>query len=226
MLFFCFGQESRWSRWLIAQWPIARVSVGWACCRGVSRCVWRGGCRGREGAVDAIETGRSSDRSLGLSAAPLPPDPSITFSLHRRQPFSHYNRSHPLQHAARGCHDRVRTHTERTHRTTGRERRFPIEDPSASLTAISSAADLRVAWVCGTCAMHGVRVCVLVLSVDNSEFTRNGDYAPTRFAAQNEAAGYLANAKLQVRTMGTTRHAQRSRSPAGNVGRCKGLRCR
>lgn len=40
--------------------------------------------------------------------------------------------------------------------------------------------------------------CVSVLaSVDNSEWTRNGDYAPTRFTAQNEAVGYLANAKLQ-----------------------------
>jgi 26S proteasome regulatory subunit N10 len=40
-------------------------------------------------------------------------------------------------------------------------------------------------------------LCVPVLSVDNSEWTRNGDYAPTRFSAQNEAVGYLANAKLQ-----------------------------
>lgn len=34
-------------------------------------------------------------------------------------------------------------------------------------------------------------------SVDNSEWTRNGDYAPTRFSAQSEAVSYLANAKLQ-----------------------------
>ena len=36
-----------------------------------------------------------------------------------------------------------------------------------------------------------------VFSVDNSEWTRNGDYAPTRFSAQSEAVSYLANAKLQ-----------------------------
>jgi len=36
-----------------------------------------------------------------------------------------------------------------------------------------------------------------MIAVDNSEWTRNGDYAPTRFSAQNEAVGYLANAKLQ-----------------------------
>ena len=39
--------------------------------------------------------------------------------------------------------------------------------------------------------------CACMRSVDNSEWTRNGDYAPTRFSAQNEAVGYLANAKLQ-----------------------------
>lgn len=37
----------------------------------------------------------------------------------------------------------------------------------------------------------------VIIAVDNSEYTRNGDYAPTRFAAQNEAVSYLANAKLQ-----------------------------
>ena len=38
---------------------------------------------------------------------------------------------------------------------------------------------------------------VFYSSVDNSDHTRNGDYNPTRFLAQNEAVSYLANAKLQ-----------------------------
>ena len=38
---------------------------------------------------------------------------------------------------------------------------------------------------------------VFFFSVDNSDWTRNGDYQPTRFLAQNEAVSYLANAKLQ-----------------------------
>jgi len=33
--------------------------------------------------------------------------------------------------------------------------------------------------------------------VDNSEFTRNGDYAPTRFQAQADAVNLLAGAKTQ-----------------------------
>lgn len=37
----------------------------------------------------------------------------------------------------------------------------------------------------------------LTSSVDNSEFTRNGDYTPTRFEAQVDAVGLLFNAKTQ-----------------------------
>jgi 26S proteasome regulatory subunit N10 len=36
-----------------------------------------------------------------------------------------------------------------------------------------------------------------VVCVDNSEFTRNGDYAPTRFQAQADAVNLLAGAKTQ-----------------------------
>ena len=36
-----------------------------------------------------------------------------------------------------------------------------------------------------------------VVCVDNSEFTRNGDYAPTRFQAQTDAVNLLAGAKTQ-----------------------------
>ena len=35
------------------------------------------------------------------------------------------------------------------------------------------------------------------MCVDNSEFTRNGDYAPTRFQAQADAVNLLAGAKTQ-----------------------------
>lgn len=37
--------------------------------------------------------------------------------------------------------------------------------------------------------------CVSV-SLDNSEFTRNGDYAPTRSEAQSDAVNLLCNAKV------------------------------
>ena len=36
-----------------------------------------------------------------------------------------------------------------------------------------------------------------MVCVDNSEFTRNGDYAPTRFQAQTDAVNLLAGAKTQ-----------------------------
>ena len=36
-----------------------------------------------------------------------------------------------------------------------------------------------------------------MVCVDNSEFTRNGDYAPTRFQAQADAVNLLAGAKTQ-----------------------------
>ena len=35
-----------------------------------------------------------------------------------------------------------------------------------------------------------------VYSVDNSEWTRNGDYSPSRLEAAKEAANYLASRKL------------------------------
>lgn len=34
-------------------------------------------------------------------------------------------------------------------------------------------------------------------SIDNSEFTRNGDYTPSRFEAQVDAVSLLFNAKTQ-----------------------------
>ena len=38
----------------------------------------------------------------------------------------------------------------------------------------------------------------VVVCVDNSEWTRNGDYAPTRIRAQTDAVNLLAGAKLQT----------------------------
>ena len=38
-----------------------------------------------------------------------------------------------------------------------------------------------------------------MLCLDNSEHMRNGDYAPSRFEAQTQAAHYLAGAKSQVK---------------------------
>ena len=37
-----------------------------------------------------------------------------------------------------------------------------------------------------------------MVCVDNSEWTRNGDYAPTRFQAQADAVNLLAGAKTQA----------------------------
>ena len=37
-----------------------------------------------------------------------------------------------------------------------------------------------------------------VICVDNSEWTRNGDFAPTRFQAQADAVNLLAGAKTQA----------------------------
>jgi 26S proteasome regulatory subunit N10 len=36
-----------------------------------------------------------------------------------------------------------------------------------------------------------------VVCIDNSEYSRNGDYAPTRFQAQADAVNLLAGAKTQ-----------------------------
>jgi 26S proteasome regulatory subunit N10 len=36
----------------------------------------------------------------------------------------------------------------------------------------------------------------VMICVDNSEYARNGDYVPQRLGAQTEAAGELANRKL------------------------------
>ncbi len=38
----------------------------------------------------------------------------------------------------------------------------------------------------------------VVVCVDNSEWTRNGDYAPTRFQAQADAVNLLAGAKTEA----------------------------
>lgn len=37
-----------------------------------------------------------------------------------------------------------------------------------------------------------------VVCIDNSEYTRNGDYAPTRFQAQADAVNLLAGAKTEA----------------------------
>ena len=37
-----------------------------------------------------------------------------------------------------------------------------------------------------------------VVCVDNSEWTRNGDYTPDRFQAQSDAVNFLAHAKAQA----------------------------
>ena len=37
-----------------------------------------------------------------------------------------------------------------------------------------------------------------VVCIDNSEWTRNGDYAPTRFQAQADAVNLLAGAKTEA----------------------------
>lgn len=51
-----------------------------------------------------------------------------------------------------------------------------------------------------TCTCHGVSVCLSVtwtsLSLDNSEYVRNGDYNPTRYEAMIECVQYVTNAKL------------------------------
>ena len=36
----------------------------------------------------------------------------------------------------------------------------------------------------------------VAICLDNSEFNRNGDFAPSRFVCQQDAAAYLADAKL------------------------------
>lgn len=48
-------------------------------------------------------------------------------------------------------------------------------------------------WVPPQAAMEATIVCI-----DNSEWTRNGDYAPTRFQAQADAVNLLAGAKTQA----------------------------
>ena len=37
----------------------------------------------------------------------------------------------------------------------------------------------------------------VVICLDNSEFNRNGDFRPSRFDCQQEAANYISEAKLQ-----------------------------
>ena len=37
-----------------------------------------------------------------------------------------------------------------------------------------------------------------MICIDNSEWMRNGDYAPSRFQAQTEAANLICGAKTQV----------------------------
>lgn len=107
------------------------------------------------------------------------------------------------RHAARSRAHRVRTHTHAQHRRGqdtrddgvegGRRGRATANQThgggSQRRSSRSSSPDLAVSL----CALSSSSV----RSVDNSEWTRNGDYAPTRFSAQCEAVSYLANAKLQ-----------------------------
>jgi 26S proteasome regulatory subunit N10 len=44
-----------------------------------------------------------------------------------------------------------------------------------------------------------------VVCVDNSEWTRNGDFAPTRWHAQADAVNLLAGAKTQANPENTVR---------------------
>lgn len=51
-----------------------------------------------------------------------------------------------------------------------------------------------------------------VVCVDNSEWTRNGDFAPTRWQAQADAVNLLAGAKTQANPENTVRQQRPLRS--------------
>ena len=56
-----------------------------------------------------------------------------------------------------------------------------------------------------------------LVCVDNSEWTRNGDFAPTRWQAQADAVNLLAGAKTQANPENTVRQqAAASRSDQRN----------
>ena len=44
-----------------------------------------------------------------------------------------------------------------------------------------------------------------MICVDNSEWMRNGDYCPSRFAQQSDAVAIICNAKLQVSLLSLAR---------------------
>ena len=50
----------------------------------------------------------------------------------------------------------------------------------------------------GSAALSVTVMEATVVCVDNSEWTRSGDYAPTRFQAQADAVNLLAGAKTQA----------------------------
>jgi len=43
----------------------------------------------------------------------------------------------------------------------------------------------------------------IAICIDNSEWNRNGDFAPSRFACQQDAAQFLADAKFQQNPQNT-----------------------
>ena len=49
-----------------------------------------------------------------------------------------------------------------------------------------------------------------VVCLDNSEWTRNGDFRPTRWQAQADAVNLLAGAKTQANPENTVRGSQRT----------------
>lgn len=70
-----------------------------------------------------------------------------------------------------------------------------------------------------------------MVCVDNSEFTRNGDYAPSRFQAQADAVNLLAGAKTQhhpENTVGVLTMAGKTPQVGGSRSRClatRGFHC-
>ena len=54
-----------------------------------------------------------------------------------------------------------------------------------------------------------------MVCIDNSEWTRNGDYAPTRFQAQADAVNLLAGAKTQANPENTVHLGAASALEAG-----------
>lgn len=56
-----------------------------------------------------------------------------------------------------------------------------------------------------------------MICVDNSEWTRNGDYSPCRFQAQREAVNLIAGAKTETNVENTVGLMYMSESPSMKV---------